>query len=648
MNTLRIALSHRTRQHLAAVGIAIAAACHAGSVLAEAGKLVLNMRDADIRSMVQWVADVTGKNLIVHKDVQGKVTVLSAEPVTPEQAYQVFLSALEVNGFAAVESGGAIKIVPQAMANASSPQVSRGVGGETVITVIRAKNVPASQLATNLRPLVPQTGMLTAYPETNSLIVASSATNVQRVNELVKLLDQAGNLQFETVRLQHANAQDVEKNLQQLIPAIQGSEGYKFVNMAVDTRTNTILLGGDPANRTQVRNIIASLDQEVAGGNTDVIYLKYVQADEMLAILKGVAEALQGDNGAGAGGQQGGGSAAKVSIEASKSTNALIVNAPPAIVAKMRSIVEQVDIRRAQVLVEALVVEVTDDDARDLGISWIGSEHKGFPSEGGNIAVNTLGANLRTGAGVDSNGKVTLAPGGGLTLGYIDNGDLKAVMRALSTTTKANILSTPTIVALDNEEAELLVGQNVPFKTGQSTSQASSVENPFTTIERQDIGINLVIKPQINQGDSITLDLKQSAEDIAPSNTLAAETSDIVTNKRLIKTKALIKDQQTLVIGGLLQDKEGEQRSKTPILGDLPLIGGLFSSKGKTRGKTNLMVFIRPTILKDDAQIAELTRQRYEFMRDEQSTAMKPNAPFGTEESPMLEDFETFSPAGAK
>ena len=257
MNTLRIALSHRTRQHLAAVGIAIAAACHAGSVLAEAGKLVLNMRDADIRSMVQWVADVTGKNLIVHKDVQGKVTVLSAEPVTPEQAYQVFLSALEVNGFAAVESGGAIKIVPQAMANASSPQVSRGVGGETVITVIRAKNVPASQLATNLRPLVPQTGMLTAYPETNSLIVASSATNVQRVNELVKLLDQAGNLQFETVRLQHANAQDVEKNLQQLIPAIQGSEGYKFVNMAVDTRTNTILLGGDPANRTQVRNIIA-------------------------------------------------------------------------------------------------------------------------------------------------------------------------------------------------------------------------------------------------------------------------------------------------------------------------------------------------------------------------------------------------------
>ena len=649
MNALPKASIRRTRQVLAVLGLLFAATWPLQASAVEPGKLVLNMRDADIRSLVQWVADVTGKNLIVHKDVQGKVTVLSADPVTPEQAYQVFLSALEVNGFAAVESGGAIKIVPQAMATSSSPQISRGVGGETVITVIRAKNVPASQLASNLRPLVPQAGMLTAYPETNSLIVASSATNVQRINELVKLLDQAGNLQFETIRLQHANAQDVEKNLQQLIPAIQGTEGYKFVNLAVDTRTNTILLGGDASNRSQVRNIIASLDQEVAGGNTDVIYLKYVQADEMLAILKGVAEALQGDSAAAGGGQGGGASqGSKVSIEASKSTNALIVNAPPSIVAKMRSIVEQVDIRRAQVLVEALVVEVSDEDANDLGVAWIGSEHKGFPSDGGNIANNTLGANLSSGAGLDSNGNVTLNPQGGLTLGYLDNGDLKAVVRALSTTTKANILSTPTIVALDNEEAELLVGQNVPFKTGESTSQASTVENPFTTIERQDIGINLVIKPQINQGDSITLDIKQSAEDIAPSNSLAATTSDIVTNKRLIKTKALIKDQQTLVIGGLLQDKAGEQRTKTPFLGDLPLVGSLFSSRGKTRSKTNLMVFIRPTILKDDAQIAELTRQRYEFMRNKQTSVMQKDLPLQREPQLALPDFETFSPTGGR
>ena len=635
------------RQVFAVLGVVIAATWQLHASAVEPGKLVLNLRDTDIRSLVQWVADVTGKNLIVHKDVQGKVTVLSADPVTPEQAYQVFLSALEVNGFAAVESGGAIKIVPQAMANSSSPQISRGVGGETVITVIRAKNVPASQLASNLRPLVPQAGMLTAYPETNSLIVASSATNVQRINELVKLLDQAGNLQFETIRLQHANAQDVEKNLQQLIPAIQGTEGYKFVNLAVDTRTNTILLGGDASNRSQVRNIIASLDQEVAGGNTDVIYLKYVQADEMLAILKGVAEALQGDS-APAGGGGGASQGSTVSIEASKSTNALIVNAPPSIVAKMRSIVEQVDIRRAQVLVEALVVEVSDEDAKDLGVAWIGSEHKGFPSDGGNIANNTLGANLTSGAGLDANGNVTLNPQGGLTLGYLDNGDLKAVVRALSTTTKANILSTPTIVALDNEEAELLVGQNVPFKTGESTSQASTVENPFTTIQRQDIGINLVIKPQINQGDSITLDLKQSAEDIAPSNSLAATTSDIVTNKRLIRTKALIKDQQTLVIGGLLQDKAGEQRTKTPFLGDLPLLGKLFSSKGKTHSKTNLMVFIRPTILKDDAQVAELTRQRYEFMREKQTSIMEKDLPLQRDPQPTLPDFETFSPTGGR
>jgi general secretion pathway protein D len=626
------------RQFIAALGLSLAAATFLQAATPATGKLVLNMRDADIRSLVQWVSDVTGKSLIVHKDVQGKVTVLSAEPVTPEQAYQVFLAALDVNGFAAVESGGAIKIVPQSMANASSPPITRGAGGETVVTVIRANNVPASQLANNLRPLVPSTGLLSAYPETNSLIVASSATNVQRVQELVGLLDQAGNLQFETIRLHHANAQDVEKNLTQLIPGIQGSEGYRFVNLAVDTRTNTILLGGDPANRRQVRNIITSLDQEVAGGNTDVIYLKYVQAEEMMGILKGVAEALQGG---GSGEQSAGGPSAKVSIEASKSTNALIVNAPPAVVAKMRSIVEQVDIRRAQVLVEALVVEVSDTGAKDLGVAWVwkGGDN---PPDDGLAALNTLGNLSGSGIVTDDSGRVAFNPGSGFTLGYYDDGDLKAVLRAIATTTKANILSTPTIVALDNEEAELLVGQNVPFKTGESTSSASPVDNPFTTIERQDIGISLTIKPQINQGDSITLDLTQTAESIEPS--VNVETSDIVTNKRKIKTKALIKDNQTLVVGGLLKDEETRQRSRMPILGDIPLVGKLFGSSGTKRGKTNLMVFIRPTILKDDVQIENLTRQRYEFMREQQATVLKADRPFERDAEAQLPEFETITP----
>lgn len=637
MKTSASTPGRRLRQFIAAAGLGLAAATAVHSATPPPGKLVLNMRDADIRSLVQWVADVTGKNLIVHKDVQGKVTVLSAEPVTPEQAYQVFLAALDVNGFSAVESGGAIKIVPQAMANASSPPIGRGAGGETVVTVIRANNVPASQLANNLRPLVPTTGLLSAYPETNSLIVASSATNVQRVQELVRLLDQAGNLQFETIRLQHANAQDVEKNLTQLIPGIQGSEGYKFVNLAVDTRTNTILLGGDPANRRQVRNIITSLDQEVAGGNTDVIYLKYVQAEEMMGILKGVAEALQG----GGGEQAGAAPAAKVSIEASKSTNALIVNAPPAVVSKMRSIVEQVDIRRAQVLVEALVVEVSDTGAKDLGVAWVwkGGDN---PPDDGLAALNTLGNLSGSGIVTDDSGRVNFSPGSGFTLGYYDDGDLKAVLRAIATTTKANILSTPTIVALDNEEAELLVGQNVPFKTGESTSSASPVDNPFTTIERQDIGISLTIKPQINQGDSITLDLTQTAESIEPA--VNVETSDIVTNKRKIKTKALIKDNQTLVVGGLLKDEETRQRSRMPILGDIPLVGKLFGSTGTKRGKTNLMVFIRPTILKDDVQIENLTRQRYEFMRDQQATILQADRPFERKPEAQLPEFETISP----
>ena len=632
----RLSMAAPVRQLLAAVALSLLGIAWQADSLAADDKLVMNMRDADIRSLIQWVADITGKNLVVHKDVQGKVTVLSAEPLTPAQAYQVFLATLEVHGFAAIDADGVIKIVPRSMASASSPPLDRSGGGETVVSVIRAHSVPVAQLANNLRPLVPAEGMLTAYPETNSLIISSSANNVQRINDIVRTLDQGGKLQFETIRLEHANAQDVEKSLTQLIPGMAGSDGYRFVNVSIDTRTNTILLGGEPENRRQVRSLIASLDQEVMGGNTDVIYLQYVQAEEMLAILKGIGDALQ----AGSGDQAAGGGS-KISIEASKSTNALVVNAPPAIVSKMRSIVEQVDIRRAQVMIEALVVEVTDDDVRDLGVSWIHSGGDNFGDDGTNVAVNTLGPNLKLGEVVGPDGRVIIRPGGGLTLGYFDNGDLKAAIRALSTTTKANILSTPTIVALDNEEAELLVGQNVPFKTGESTGAASSTENPFTTIQRQDIGTNLVIKAQINRGDSITLDIKQSTESIAPSVDVA---SDIVTNKRLIRTKALIKDGQTLVIGGLLRDDESEQRSKVPILGDIPLLGKLFGSTSKTHGKTNLMVFIHPTILKDDLQVADITRQRYDFMRQQQASVMKPVLPFEQQEPPTLPDFETIMP----
>ena len=386
----RLSMAAPVRHLLAAIALSLLGIAWQADSLAADDKLVMNMRDADIRSLIQWVADITGKNLVVHKDVQGKVTVLSAEPLTPAQAYQVFLATLEVHGFAAIDADGVIKIVPRSMASASSPPLDRSGGGETVVSVIRAHSVPVAQLANNLRPLVPAEGMLTAYPETNSLIISSSANNVQRINDIVRTLDQGGKLQFETIRLEHANAQDVEKSLTQLIPGMAGSDGYRFVNVSIDTRTNTILLGGEPENRRQVRSLIASLDQEVLGGNTDVIYLQYVQAEEMLAILKGIGDALQ----AGSGDQAAGGGS-KISIEASKSTNALVVNAPPAIVSKMRSIVEQVDIRRAQVMIEALVVEVTDDDVRDLGVSWIHSGGDRFGDDGTNVAVNTLGPNLK-------------------------------------------------------------------------------------------------------------------------------------------------------------------------------------------------------------------------------------------------------------
>jgi general secretion pathway protein D len=307
----------------------------------------------------------------------------------------------------------------------------------------------------------------------------------------------------------------------------------------------------------------------------------------------------------------------------------------------MRRVISQLDIRRAQVLVEALIVEVSGDIAEDIGVTWITNPENEYVA-----AVNTLG-DLPLARPNISDGGVGFSPGRGFTFGYFNNGDIQAAIRILSATQNANILSTPTIVAIDNEEASLLVGQNVPFKTGQSTGSASSTNDPFTTIERQDIGISLVVTPRINQGDSITLEIKQKTETIAPSVETA---SDIITNKREIITKALIKDDQILVLGGLISDEETEVREKVPFLGDLPLIGKLFSSTGKSHSKKNLMVFIHPIILKDDEHIKQITQRRYNFMKGLQQQVRDKQWQIDPEDTAVMEDFRTFTPVneGAK
>ncbi len=596
--------------------------------------MVMNMRNAEIRAFLQWVSDYTGRNLIVHRDVQGEVTVLSTRPVNPDQAWQLFLATMEVYGYAAVDSPGGVKILPQNLATSAGATLRKGSGGELVVELIQATTVPAVELANTLRPLIPPSGLLAAYPQTNSLIVSASAAQVERIRELIRQFESQAGFDFEPVRLRHASAEEVAESITRLVPNTGEGGGFQFVKLSVDPRTNSILLSGPRENREQIKGLIRSLDQEVDEGvNTQVIYLQYVEAEEMLQILNGVAQSLQ---------PEGRERSRQITIEASASTNALVVNAPPAVTNQMRRIVEQIDIRRDQVLVEALVVEVTEDVAEDLGVSWVSKGGERFGDDGTNIGVSTLG-NLPPGALDNGDISPVFRPGAGLTLGYYDNGDLTALIRAFNASTDSNIISTPTIVALDNEEAELLVGQNVPFITGQATGQAADTTNPFTTIQRQDIGTTLKIKPQINRGDSITLELLQTTENIAASVEVA---SDIITNKRSISTKALIRDEQILVIGGLLQETAAESRQKVPVLGNIPVLGRLFSSSDKSNIKTNLMVFIHPTILRGDDRVREATRSRYEIMREKQA-ALGERRIFEEFAAPDLPEFETITPRGS-
>lgn len=589
-------------------------------------KLTMNMRNADIRSLIQWVADNTGKNIIVHKEVEGQVTVLSPQPLTSAEAYQVFLSVLQVHGYAAIETAEALKIIPKSMGTSGAlPYAGSSQNADMVVTIVKAENVSAVTLASTLRPLMSKEAIINPFPATNALVLADHATHISSAQQLIKQLDRASDSEIELLPLQHADTASVLQSLGALISS-SAEQGKMDITISADERSNSILLSGDPAKRKQFKRLIQQLDSPLSGdGNSQVIYLHYVDAAEIAPILKSLADSIQSnqkDN------------SSKISIESSESANALVINAPPKLLSTLKSIVDQLDIRRAQVLVEALVVEVRGDIANDIGVTWITDPDNEFIG-----AVNTLG-DLPL-ANVDLGDSSSLNPARGFTFGYFNNGDLQAALRALNASQNANILSTPTIVAIDNEEASLLVGQNVPFITGQSTSSASSTADPFTTIERQDIGISLVVTPRINQGDSITLEIQQKTETIAPSVDIA---SDIITNKREILTKALIKDDQVLVLGGLISDEETEVQEKVPFLGDLPLIGKLFSSTGTSHSKTNLMVFIHPTILKDEEHIRQVTQSRYNFMQGlqqqvkEKTWKVKPNDPA------VLEDFDQYSP----
>ena len=578
-----------------------------------AEEVTLNFSDADLVAVINSVSQITGKNFIIDPRVKGRVTVVSSKPLNEEEVYNVFLSILQVHGFATVPSENAIKIIPDATAKQSSAPISpasRNPGDQLITRVLSIKHINAAQLVPILRPLVAQQGHLAAYPTTNVLIISDRASNILRIDRIIAQMDKEIDSDIEIIKLKHAFAAEVVRLLTGLNLAApdQKAAGRGGIKITADERTNSILLIGERIERLKYRAIIADLDSPVeSSGNTHVVYLRYADATNIASILSSVGqEAIKAEaKNVGAAGAAGAGGDS-VTVQADEDSNALVISAPASIFPSLRLVIQQLDIPRAQVHIEAIIAEVSLDTVQELGVQWAAFE------EGNVAAITRFPGETSIQDVIEGQ---TIPTGATIGLGSISDGGLSFVtlIRALAGDGETNLLSTPSIVTLDNQEAEIIVGQNVPFITGQSTSAASSTENPFQTLERQDIGITLRVKPQINEGNEITLKIEQEVSSIAASSIAA---TDIITNKRSINTTVQLADTQMLVLGGLIDEAFTESEQKVPFFGDIPGLGVLFRSTSTQKVKRNLMVFIRATIIKDGAKAQILSQNKYNFIRD--------------------------------
>ena len=569
-----------------------------------ADSLNLALEDADVRELVRWASPYLDKPVVLHPQVQGKVTVYGGAPLEPDDVRRVLLSVLQVHGFTVVETPESIKVLPDALAKENTPRFlgERGqdAGEEIVVHVLTLANVPAEDVVELLRPMVPQNALLTHYPGSNLLVVADRASNIEHLLKLVRRIDHAGELDIQTITLAFADARAVAAVVNTLLPAREGgAKGGKGFSLAVDERSNSLLMSGDPVLREQLTAVIRGLDRPSGEGDaTEVIFLDYASAAEMLPILKSVgASALKGVD------EQGLRKDALVNLDVSEASNAIVVTGPVSVLNAVREVVDALDTRRPQVLVEAVIIEVGRELFRDIGVEW----RNRLPEDGAFAGSSVLPGSVVTPA----------APrlGEGFTLGFYNSGELRALLRALEGSSSANVLSTPTIVAMNNETAEILVGENVPFITGASTGAASSTGNPFQTIERKDIGVTLKVRPRINRDGSIDMGIEQTVESIAPS---ATDTADIVTSKRRISTRVLIGDDEVLVLGGLIRDEATQAGKRVPLLSRIPLLGRAFRSNSRDRVKKNLMVFIHPRILRNRDDGEAVSRPRYERLQHEQ------------------------------
>ena len=641
----------RFRLAVAAIVVAMSAV-----VWAQQPAATLNWKDADIRQVVEAVSAVTGKNFILDPRVTGRVTLLSPTPLGPDALYEAFLSILQVHGYVAIESGDLIKIIPDATARQFPTVIGTAdaMGPDDLATqVIQLRNVGATQLVPILRPLIPQYGHLVAHSGSNMLIISDRAANVARIVAIIRRIDQASDEDIEVVPLQHASAGELVRILTALTQAPRSDGAPVTTSLVADARTNSVLIGGDKSERLRMRTLIAHLDTPLEeGGDTQVRYLRYADAEELATKLQQQASG-QVQSAAGAQGAAGAASIDQVSVWADTQTNALIVNAPPKTMRSLMQIVDKLDIRRAQVLVEAIIVEIIADKQSELGVTWavegsgtdapIGvTNFPGFMN-----GVVQLGAAAGGGA-TDPSGLI----GDGITLGVgriVDNGvSFAAILRALEGNADTNIISTPSVVTTDNEEAVLNVGQEVPFVTGSftNTGSAGGSVNPFQTIQREQIGVKLAITPQINEGDSMVLDINQEISSIAQS---ASGAVDLITNQRVVETTVIVDNGEILVLGGLIEDVLRESDQRVPVLGSIPVLGTLFRARKTEKVKTNLMIFIRPTILRDSVSTAIETNQKYNLIRDVMRSDESPEIQLmpGVEKTtlPPIEELRESKPA---
>ena len=597
------------------------------TLLAQQVTITPNYKEADIRQIVEAVSAVTNRNFIIDPRVNAKVTMLSKTPMTPEAFYEAFLAILEVHQLAAMQSGDIIKIIPNATARQYGAPMGTGraAGDDDIVTqVIQVENVGAAQLVPILRPLIPQFGHLAAHPGSNMLIISDRAGNVARMVSIIRRIDLSSEDDIEVVPLQHASSSEVVRVLTALTQQPRADGAPVSTSLVADARTNSVLIGGDRADRLRLRTLIAHLDTPLEdGGDTQVRYLRYADAEELATKLQqhfqGQAAAAQGA----AGGAPTPARNGDVSVWADTQTNAIVVNAPPKMMRSLMQIVDKLDIRRAQVLVEAIIVEVIADKTAELGITWA-VEGSASTTPIGTTNFPDLGPGVVQLAGAAAGGGDTPVDpssliGSGITMGVgrlSDTGvSFAAILRALQGDADTNIISTPSIVTTDNEEASLNVGQEVPFVTGSFTNTGGNIGsvNPFQTIQREQVGVKLTITPQINEGNSLLLDISQEISNIAQS---AEGAVDLITNQRIVETTVIVDDGQILVLGGLLEDVLRESEQRVPILGSIPFLGALFRAQKTDKVKTNLLVFIRPKILRDAASISTETNAKYNLIKD--------------------------------